>query len=860
MERASIGGRANWAGAAFELRLGVEFCVYILVGEAAGLGPGAVRSVQLQAPAAVDDLVLEFETGACWAIQAKAGTSVRVEWNPNRPFGKALRQLHHGATSGQIDLAPDSLDRVELAVDHRAHSSITAFGEWLAKARKHHDWEHFVAASTGREQEWAEHLPVLLEAPPGDELLAFLQKLFVPRAPQPDEWRANLRGRLIIAGVPDAPTADRILDVLLAQVVQVAPHAGQLDYDDLRQACEGIPSLPRPGTPPFRLLHHPSEDDLYQALRMPPTRPTRFVERPELTAALDSDQGVLVAGRPGSGKSHALIKLALARPDWPVVAIARHFRADDLGRLTSQLRRVHTPYQLLWDDVHEKADLFADTVSRLAEREDPARVLAAYRDQHEPAVRERVTPDLCRRAGIAAEPLRLKPFDAGQAAQMVDAVTEALDLTLDEAGLGTLARHIRRGDGGPLFALSTGLLLQEQAASGKPVHAADVARLPKELLATWRHLYEQLAQRANGFLMQSLLNVLHFLHRIDCPLHTRLVELLFTHALDRTRGDFDGAARTLAQEGWLRREEEGFAAHDITLEAVPDEPDTFRRFVQFAREHVAGEELALGLLRGSLSLFYASLIPRTRTAQERRVTTVDAVELGELAIADFRAANHTRYLGTVLNNASVFYSDLAGLEETRQGRVARLHQALQAIEEAARLYRDLGLQADLAMSLNNASNRYSELAGLEETRQGRVARLHQALQAVEEAVRIRRDLGLQADLASSLNNASVFYSDLAGLEETRQGRVARLQQALQAIEEAVQTFRNQGIIPYLIIGLGNAVRRHIELARHTGDLDHARVLALCEEGEALCGPMEDQERLAFFRQVRQQLAEFAQEP
>ncbi len=101
IERASIGGRANWSGAAFELRLGVQFCVYILVGDAAGLGPGAARRVQLQAPEPVDDLILEFETGTRWAIQAKAGTSVRVEWNSGRPFGKALRQLYHGATSGQ---------------------------------------------------------------------------------------------------------------------------------------------------------------------------------------------------------------------------------------------------------------------------------------------------------------------------------------------------------------------------------------------------------------------------------------------------------------------------------------------------------------------------------------------------------------------------------------------------------------------------------------------------------------------------------------------------------------------------------------------------------------------------------------
>jgi hypothetical protein len=100
-DRSSSGGIANWTGAAFELRLGVEFCVYILIGDAAGLGPGAATRVQLQPPEPVDDLVLEFDTGARWAVQAKAGSSVRVEWNPDRPFGKALRQLYDGTTSGR---------------------------------------------------------------------------------------------------------------------------------------------------------------------------------------------------------------------------------------------------------------------------------------------------------------------------------------------------------------------------------------------------------------------------------------------------------------------------------------------------------------------------------------------------------------------------------------------------------------------------------------------------------------------------------------------------------------------------------------------------------------------------------------
>jgi len=40
-----------------------------------------------------------------------------------------------------------------------------------------------------------------------------------------------------------------------------------------------------------------------------------------------------------------------------------------------------------------------------------------------------------------------------------------------------------------------------------------------------------------------------------------------------------------------------------------------------------------------------------------------------------------------------------------------------------------------------------------------------------------------------------------------------------------------------------------------GSIDRARVLALCEEGEALCAQMGDDQRQAFFSQVRQQLQE-----
>jgi tetratricopeptide (TPR) repeat protein len=596
---------------------------------------------------------------------------------------------------------------------------------------------------------------------------------------------------------------------------------------------------------------------------MPSVRLDRFISRPELIPALASEAGVLLAGRPGSGKSHALIKLALARPDWPAVVVARHFRPDDLGRLVAALGRVPGPYHLLWDDIHDKPGLFADAVERLGERGDALRVLAAYRVQYESDVQERVTPGFCRQAGIGADPVRLQPFDAGQAAEISGAVAGALGLALDPAAQAAYARHVQQGDGGPLFALATGLLLREKAEAGDQVRAVDVAGLPAELLDTWRHLYGRLAGRPQGLAMQNLLGVLAFLHRIDCPLHTRLSELLYTEVLGHKRGEFAGSVRALACEGWLRQGEEHLAAHDVTLEAVPEEEGETRRFLKFARQEVEGEEVATGLLRGSLSSFYAEKVPRARTAAERRSLVEKAAELGQMAVSDFRSVGSTRYLAgslnsaaicyselagleesrdrrmerlqraveaseeavrirrelglqadlaTSLNNASVFYSDLARLEESRAGRMERLQRAVLAIVEAVVLCRGLGLQADLAGSLNNAASRYSELASLEESRAGRLRRLQRAVEASEEAVRIRRELGLQADLASSLNNASVFYSELAGLEESRDGRLRRLQRAIEASEEAVRIRRDLGPQADLALSLNNASGLYSDLA------------------------------------------------
>ena len=63
----------------------------------------------------------------------------------------------------------------------------------------------------------------------------------------------------------------------------------------------------------------------------------------------------------------------------------------------------------------------------------------------------------------------------------------------------------------------------------------------------------------------------------------------------------------------------------------------------------------------------------------------------------------------------------------------------------------------MATSLNNASNFYSDIAGLEVTKEARKEKLDIAIKYIEEAIGIRRELGLKTDLADSLGNSVLVY-------------------------------------------------------------------------------------------------------
>jgi tetratricopeptide (TPR) repeat protein len=209
---------------------------------------------------------------------------------------------------------------------------------------------------------------------------------------------------------------------------------------------------------------------------------------------------------------------------------------------------------------------------------------------------------------------------------------------------------------------------------------------------------------------------------------------------------------------------------------------------------------------------YSDLAVLEETKETRKEKLDKAVEYIEEAIGIYKELGLKAEVATSLNNASNRYSDLAELEETKEARKEKLEKAVECIEEASGIYKELGLKAGMAMSLNNASNSYSDLAGLEETKEARKEKLEKAVECIEEAIGIKRELGLKAEVATSLNNASSFYFNLAGLEETKEARKEKLDKAVECIEEAIGIYKELGLKADVAMSLNNASNSYSNLA------------------------------------------------
>ncbi|HEX9937881.1 MAG TPA: hypothetical protein VGB15_12195, partial [Longimicrobium sp.] len=226
-----------------------------------------------------------------------------------------------------------------------------------------------------------------------------------------------------------------------------------------------------------------------------------------------------------------------------------------------------------------------------------------------------------------------------------------------------------------------------------------------------------------------------------------------------------------------------------------------------------------------------------------------AVEAVEESVRIYRELGVQGGLAGSLNNVSNRYSALAGLETTREGRGEWLRKAVEAVEESVRICRELGVQGDLAASLTDVANRYSALAGLETTRERRREWLRKAVEAVEEAIRIRRDLGVPGDLAISLGTSCQIRRVRAENADDPDAALEDLRASRSAIAEAVGLFRESGNTRYFLQALRDVVTSDLALAQAGDEVDLTALRAVCETGWELARSMQDETQATFFDSV-----------
>ena len=568
----------------------------------------------------------------------------------------------------------------------------------------------------------------------------------------------------------------------------------------------------------------------------PPEWLSALVRLKEWDKLSDTVTSRLILGKPGAGKTTTLFtQLELAEPN-NVIVVESDLRES--AQIEGLLDDAANGGVIVFDDLQDNADTFVklcaallarknDTAPSIAKKYKDVVILAASRSQEWANLRPKLPMTLIQDLKLldGAE-LELTGLTEGQCARLIEICRDEWQLKIEKRLLTQAATEAAKRDATPLYVIS--MLAPARAKDDRTLKDEHLAGLPNDVLGLWERYWKGLDTTKRGFLR--LIKLF-----LACKVEPHSLLLAdAAKAFEITPSDPSDTLEWLELALWITRNNGAPTCLDVQIEVITIEPFHYDTWDSFVHAWPRDNQLALQL-HNRTGAYYLEV---------RRARTLDALDLRAAIKA---AANHFEAVGALgeddasiramsLNNASACYSDLAKLEETRDKCLAWLDKAVVCIEEAARIYRDLGLHANLASSLNNASNRHGDLAKLEETRDKRRARFDKAVAYIEKAIKIRRDLGLRAELASSLNNASNSYSDLAKLEESRDKRRARLDKAVACIEKAASLYRDLGLRADLAMSLNNASNYYSDLAGLEETRDKRRVwldkAVACIEGAA----------------------------
>ena len=542
----------------------------------------------------------------------------------------------------------------------------------------------------------------------------------------------------------------------------------------------------------------------------------QLVERPDLLRQARPGANTLITGLPGAGKTTLMHQILLRDRPEAAVVVREGFGShpDDLRWLLHD--DLPAAFAVVYDNVQWHPQAFRDALLNLRQLRPGVRILCACRSTDLHRVEQEIA-GFRETLHIDCE-VHVPALTPPEAAGVVALCERSWGIQVEE---GLREWLVERG--GQTYATPFYFISLLAPVRAKPDHTArlvDMLALPEDaqnsVVAMWGEYFRRLDPKC-----RDLLRAVRMVHDMELPADLMWVSRVVEGVFGLSDLEQRHARERLTELFWLSRAEARYSCYDVQLEAIAIPQEDHDRVVAW----VLGLPGPPGLRRqfllhgGVMEQSRAARVPEGTMRVKALAAAADLWETGaHECIGPERLAGRARFL----NNASICFADLAMAAEGKEERRAQLGRAVACIEEAVELYRRLDLPDEYGKSLNNASNRYSDLMRTAEDLDEGRGHLDRAVAYIEEAVELYHRLDRPAELGTSLNNASNRYAEQATVAQDAKELRAHLIRAVACIEEAVELYRQQRLPADLASTLNNAAIRYMDLARAAEGGDERR--------------------------------------
>ncbi len=559
-----FGGVASWSGCRFEIRCAVDYSVCVLLAGESGLARSALASCRMQPANPGADFRLDFEDGSRWLVQAKSG-AFAASPRGNSPLVQALENAVAAVESSFLSPDIGSNDRFELLLSNNVPKSISILDDLCVRVRSGvSSFGEIAAACSKRERDFVERLVLHFGKERRAALLRTLALVHVRRTPDPLEWERSLRSQVLQAHLVQTPAvAANLLAFLTSHVVDLFPLRGVVHRPGILRASmtAGIEIRASANSSGIVVLPEPDAESVAAAMSASFSAKSAFLPEPSLREQLSGNAHVIVYGRPGSGKSRALLHLALVSTPKEVVVITKSVLQDDLPELTQ--RRARDPFVLLWDNIGLDLQLFARVVLQLVKKNESFRLIASCSADDAIELRTKLGEAFWAQIR-GVEFIRLGEPNEEHCLELATALLVEHDIAHDAHGLKALVHWWLQTDPTPLQLLSALAYLSER--HGSRLLEGHVSTLPTSATEIWYRLYDRLEAHPD---LQSVLRALTLIARAHGPRTVSNLRWTMTAAIGcRDPGDTRRHLSSLEARGWVRCRGDRVEIHDVCLSSV----------------------------------------------------------------------------------------------------------------------------------------------------------------------------------------------------------------------------------------------------------------------------------------------------